>query len=181
MAYLVSKQIHKQLLHHASPRTLDHKTPSRSWGLLEGPNIGSAVNNLPGLYSLGLSLSKSNSAFVLLVEKEDCVNCEKLALASQNLNILWNSIKQSKQRFSSIMGSSTRHVSFMRLPHISLTAAFFAYFSKMHIWHIFPHKLAFLTAILIFFCVFYLFLLGFVTSTIWLPTEWHHPCVWTPV
>jgi len=26
-----------------------------------------------------------------------------------------------------------------------------------------------------------LFLLGFVTSTIWLPTEWHHPRVRTPV
>ena len=27
----------------------------------------------------------------------------------------------------------------------------------------------------------YLFLLCFVTSTIWLPTEWHHPCVQTTV
>ena len=26
-----------------------------------------------------------------------------------------------------------------------------------------------------------LFLLGFVTSTRFLPMEWHHPCVWTPV
>ena len=24
-------------------------------------------------------------------------------------------------------------------------------------------------------------LLGFVTLTVWLPTEWHDPCVWTPV
>ena len=30
-------------------------------------------------------------------------------------------------------------------------------------------------------CFHYLFLLGLVTSTIWLPTEWHHPCVRTPV
>ena len=30
-------------------------------------------------------------------------------------------------------------------------------------------------------CFYYLFLLGFVTSTIWLPTERHHPCVRTPV
>ena len=30
-------------------------------------------------------------------------------------------------------------------------------------------------------CVYCLFLVSFVTSTIWLPTEWHHPCVWTPV
>jgi len=29
-------------------------------------------------------------------------------------------------------------------------------------------------------CVYiYLFLLGFITSTIQLPTEWHHACVWT--
>ena len=30
-------------------------------------------------------------------------------------------------------------------------------------------------------CFCYLFLSGFFTSTIWLPTEWHHPCVRTPV
>jgi len=36
----------------------------------------------------------------------------------------------------------------MRLTHISLIAAFFAYFSKLHMPHIFPHKLAFSTAIL---------------------------------
>jgi len=39
----------------------------------------------------------------------------------------------------------------MRLPHISLTDAFFAYFSKVRISHISPHKLAFLTAVLILF------------------------------
>ena len=32
--------------------------------------------------------------------------------------------------------------------------------------------------LLLLFC--YLFLLGFVTSTLWLPTEWHQPSVWTP-
>ena len=35
----------------------------------------------------------------------------------------------------------------MRLPHIWHTAAFFAYFSKVHISHIFPHILAFLAAL----------------------------------
>jgi len=46
-------------------------------------------------------------------------------------------------------------------------------------YHIFlTHKLAFSTAILCFYC---LLLLGFITSTIWLPTEWHDPCVRTPV
>jgi len=39
----------------------------------------------------------------------------------------------------------------LRLPHVSLIATFFAYSSKVHISHIFPHKLAFSTAILIFF------------------------------
>jgi len=39
----------------------------------------------------------------------------------------------------------------MRLPHILLTVAFFAYFSKLRISHIFPHKLEFSTAILILF------------------------------
>ena len=37
----------------------------------------------------------------------------------------------------------------MRLPHILHVATFFAYFNRMHISHIFPHKLAFLMAILI--------------------------------
>ena len=55
------------------------------------------------------------------------------------------------------------------------------FFSKVHVAHIFPHKLAFSTAILILFCLYYIFLLCFVTTTIWLPTEWHHPCVRTPV
>jgi len=54
------------------------------------------------------------------------------------------------------MSESTvfRHVIFkrnMRLPHISLIAAFFAYFSKVRISHNFPHKMAFSTAILILF------------------------------
>ena len=30
-------------------------------------------------------------------------------------------------------------------------------------------------------CFYCMFILGFITSTIWLPTEWHHPCVWTLV
>ena len=52
-------------------------------------------------------------------------------------------------------------------------ATFFAYFSHVHISHIFfPHKMAFSTAISISF----VFLLPIF---IWLPTEWHHPCVWT--
>ena len=52
----------------------------------------------------------------------------------------------------------------MRLLHISLTAAFFTYFSKVHISHIFPHKLAFSAAILILF----LFLLPSVLLRCWL-------------
>jgi len=39
----------------------------------------------------------------------------------------------------------------MRLSHISHVAAFFAYFSKVRMSHIFPHKSAFSTAILIIF------------------------------
>ena len=44
----------------------------------------------------------------------------------------------------------------IRLPYISHVAAFFAYFMKVNMSHIFPHKLAFTTAILIslIFCVF---------------------------
>jgi len=63
----------------------------------------------------------------------------------------------------------------MQLPHILHTAAaFFAYFSQVNMSHIFPHKMAFSTAISISF----VFLLPI---SIWLPTEWHHPCVQTPV
>jgi len=70
----------------------------------------------------------------------------------------------------------------MWLPHILLIAAFFAYSSKVCISHIFPHKLAFSTAVLILFMFLsHIVLLGFVTSAIWLPTEWHHTCVRTPV
>jgi len=64
----------------------------------------------------------------------------------------------------------------MQLLHTLLTVA---YFSKVRILQFFPHKLTFSTAFLILFL--YLFLLGFVTSTIWLPTEWHHPRVRTSV
>ena len=39
----------------------------------------------------------------------------------------------------------------MRLPHILLTAVFFAHIGKVSVSHIFPHKLAFLAAILILF------------------------------
>jgi len=39
----------------------------------------------------------------------------------------------------------------MRLPHISHVAAFFAYLSKVRVSHIFPHKSAFSTAVLILF------------------------------
>ena len=44
--------------------------------------------------------------------------------------------------------------------------------SRAHIAYFFPHKMAFSTAISISF----VFLLPI---SIWLPTEWHHPCVWT--
>ena len=54
-------------------------------------------------------------------------------------------------------------------PHVSAKCTYRIYFS---------HKLAFSTAIFKYYlCFCYLFLLGFVTSTIWLPTEWHHACV----
>jgi len=42
----------------------------------------------------------------------------------------------------------------MRLPHILHVATFFAYFNRMHISHIFPHRLAFLMAILIILIFF---------------------------
>ena len=57
---------------------------------------------------------------------------------------------------------------FRLLPHFSHTSAKCAY----RIF--FSHKLPFSTAILILFaCFYYPFLLGFVTSTIWLSTESH--------
>ena len=51
----------------------------------------------------------------------------------------------------------------------------------MRILHIFQHKLAFLTAILIFLVFLLPIQLGLVTSVICLPTEWHHPRVRTLV
>jgi len=77
--------------------------------------------------------------------------------------------------------ASHRHVNFMHICDChtdSLIAAFFLHISAN-------------CAYRIFFCINWLFrrhfniicdfLLGFVTSTIWLPTEWHHPCVRIPV
>jgi len=59
---------------------------------------------------------------------------------------------------------------------------FFAYFRKVRMSHFFSPNWHFSTAILISVVYFYyLFLLGFVTSTVWLPTEWHHLCVQTAV
>ena len=48
---------------------------------------------------------------------------------------------------------------------------------------LFPHKSTSSTAIVIFLVFFYYqaISIGFVTSTIWLPIEWHRPCVRTPV
>jgi len=54
------------------------------------------------------------------------------------------------------------------------------YFCKVHIsriffsisWHFRRHFKYYL-------CFDYIFLFGFVTSTMWLATEWHHPCVQT--
>jgi len=43
----------------------------------------------------------------------------------------------------------------MRFPHVSLIATFFAYFSKVRMSHIFTHKLAFLTTILILFLLLF--------------------------
>jgi len=45
----------------------------------------------------------------------------------------------------------------IRLPYISHIATFFAYFMKVNTSHIFPHKLAFTTAILISL-IFFVFL-----------------------
>ena len=39
----------------------------------------------------------------------------------------------------------------MRLPHVSHIAVFFCTFQQVRISHIFPQKLAFMTAVLIFF------------------------------
>jgi len=55
---------------------------------------------------------------------------------------------------------------YIRLPHILLIDAFFAYFSNVRISHIFSIKIG------IFDGDF---------NSIWLPTEWHHPRVRTPV
>ena len=88
-----------------------------------------------------------------------------------------------QQTHTSVHSLLNRHASFTRicncrifrlLPHLS-------HISAKGTSHIFPHKLTFSTTILTFFVLLYLFLLGFVTSTIWLPTDWHHPCVRTPV
>jgi len=61
---------------------------------------------------------------------------------------------------------------FRLLPHFSVKCAYHIFF-RIH-WHFWRN----FNVIHCFYC---LFLLGFVTSTIWLPTAWHHPCVQTPV
>ena len=69
------------------------------------------------------------------------------------------------------------HVSCMRL-------RIFRKFQEMCAYRIlFPHKSPSSTAIVIFLVFFYYqaISIGFVTSTIWLPIEWHRPCVRTPV
>ena len=79
-----------------------------------------------------------------------------------------------------------RHDSCVQIWHCGIFRYWriFCNFHKVHILHFFPNKLAFLMAILILF-VFLLprpvGLLGFVTSTTWLPTERHQSCVRTPV
>ena len=50
-----------------------------------------------------------------------------------------------------------------------------------HITYFLTHKLAFSVATLTICFFYHLFLLSFVTSTIWLPREWHHVFVQTPV
>jgi len=60
----------------------------------------------------------------------------------------------------------------MTLRHVSVLTHFCKFSQSAHIAYFFPHKLAFSTAILILFAFYYLGLLGFVTSTTWLPTEW---------
>jgi len=63
----------------------------------------------------------------------------------------------------------------MRLPHISLVAAFFAYFSRVRISHI----LAFSTAILILFVFILPISIRFHYLDHLLLTEWHQPCIQT--
>ena len=59
--------------------------------------------------------------------------------------------------------------------------ASFTYYSKVCKSQIFSAQIGISGGNFNTICFYYLFLLGFVTSTIWLPTERHHPCVWTPV
>jgi len=76
-----------------------------------------------------------------------------------------------------------RHVSFMHLCDchmFHLLSHFFAYISKVRICHIFRYKLAFSTAVLILFLLPISITFRFITSTIWLPTEWPHPFVRSP-
>jgi len=65
-------------------------------------------------------------------------------------------------------------VSFMRICNCCIfqQSAHIAYF---------PHKLAFSVAILILLVFLLPISITFHYPTIWLPTEWHHPCVQTPV
>ena len=57
------------------------------------------------------------------------------------------------------------------VPHfVRVCLIFCIHQQSAHITYFSLHKLAFSTAILILF----VFLLGFITSTIWLPTEWHN-------
>jgi len=60
----------------------------------------------------------------------------------------------------------------MQLPHIQQSA---------HIAYFFPHKLAFRRQFQHSSWLHYLFLLRFVTSTRFLPTEWHHQCICSPM
>ena len=67
-------------------------------------------------------------------------------------------------------------------------AAYFAYChifrtfqQSMHMAYFFRINWHFRRQFQYSLCFYYLFLLGFVTLTILLPTEWHHPCAWTPV
>ena len=59
------------------------------------------------------------------------------------------------------------------------TAAFFTYFSKVHLTDILRINWHFRQQFYYYFQ--HLFLWGFVSLTIWLPTKWHHPCIRAPV
>ena len=79
----------------------------------------------------------------------------------------------------------SRYVTFFCAQAIRMFRAYcriFRIFQQIARVAYFSAKLILSTAISVLFLFsIIIWLLGFVTSTIWLPTEWRHPCVRTPV